>query len=87
MRVAIIDLGSNSIRMNVVDVKGNKAKVLKNIRTIVRLSEGMGDEKLIRQNAVERTLSALSSFKKVFCQIWQNNWNFLANLIQLCYHS
>ncbi len=65
MRVAIIDLGSNSIRMNIVDVFDNKADVLKNMRTIVRLSEGMGDEKLIRQKAVDRTLTVLSEFKKV----------------------
>lgn len=65
MRIAIIDLGSNSIRMNIVDVEGNNAKVLKNIRTIVRLSEGMGDEKLIRKNAVYRTLEALSKFKGI----------------------
>lgn len=65
MRIAIIDLGSNSIRMNIVDVEGNKATVLENIRKIVRLSEGMGDEKLIRQNAADRTLSALTKFKQI----------------------
>lgn len=65
MRIAIIDLGSNSIRMNIVDVKGNKATVLENVRKIVRLSEGMGDEKLIRQNAADRTLSALTKFKQI----------------------
>ena len=65
MRVAIIDLGSNSIRMNVIDVEGNNAVVLENVRTIVRLSEGMGEEKLIRQNAVDRTLAVLKDFKKI----------------------
>ncbi len=65
MRIAIIDLGSNSIRMNIVDVENDNVSVLKNIRTIVRLSEGMGDEKLIRQNAVDRTLDALREFKDI----------------------
>ena len=65
MRVAIIDLGSNSIRMNIIDVCDNNAVVLENIRRIVRLSEGMGDEKLIRQNAVDRTLAVLKDFKKI----------------------
>ena len=65
MRIAIIDLGSNSVRMNIVEMEGNCAKVLENIRTIVRLSEGMGDEKLIRQNAADRTLDALKKFKQV----------------------
>ena len=65
MRVAIIDLGSNSIRMNVIDIRDNNAVVLENIRRIVRLSEGMGEEKLIRQNAVDRTLAVLKDFKKI----------------------
>jgi len=65
MRVAIIDLGSNSIRMNVVDVTEDKINVLSNIRTIVRLSEGMGDEKLLQQRAVDRTLKVLAEFKAV----------------------
>lgn len=65
MRIAIIDLGSNSIRMNIVDIIDNKVNVLNNVRTIVRLSEGMGDERLLRQNAVERTLKALAEFKAI----------------------
>lgn len=65
MRVAIIDLGSNSIRMNVIDICDNNAVVLENIRRIVRLSEGMGEEKLIRRNAVDRTLAVLKDFKKI----------------------
>ena len=51
--------------MNVIDVEGNNAVVLENVRTIVRLSEGMGEEKLIRQNAVDRTLAVLKDFKKI----------------------
>ncbi len=65
MRIAIIDLGSNSIRMNIIEVINNNATVLENIRTVVRLSEGMGDEKLLRQNAVDRTLSELKKFKRI----------------------
>ena len=65
MRIAIIDLGSNSIRMNIIEVINNNATVLENIRTVVRLSEGMGDEKLLRKNAVDRTLSELKKFKRI----------------------
>ena len=65
MRIAIIDLGSNSIRMNIIEVINNDATVLENIRTVVRLSEGMGDEKLLRQKAVERTLNELKKFKRI----------------------
>ncbi len=72
MRIAVIDLGSNSIRMNIVDIMENSAVVINNIRTIVRLSEGMGDEKIIRKNAVDRTLDALKNFKEI---IDKNNVN------------
>ena len=65
MRIAIIDLGSNSIRMNIIEVINNTATVLENILTVVRLSEGMGDEKLLRKNAVDRTLNELKKFKRI----------------------
>ena len=65
MRIAIIDLGSNSIRMNIIEVINNSATVLENIRTVVRLSEGMGDEKILKKNAVDRTLIELKKFKCV----------------------
>ncbi len=65
MRTAIIDLGSNSIRMSIIEIIDKDVTVLENVRTIVRLSEGMGDEKLIRQNAVDRTLKVLKDFKKI----------------------
>lgn len=65
MRVAIIDLGSNSIRMNILEISEGKVDVLENIRTIVRLSEGMGDQCLLQQNAVDRTLKVLAEFKNI----------------------
>lgn len=65
MKVAIIDLGSNSVRMNIVEISGNKPEILVNLRKVVRLSEGMGDEKLLRPEAVERTLAVLNEFKRV----------------------
>ena len=65
MRIAIIDLGSNSIRMNIIEVIDNNATVLENIRTVVRLSEGMGDERMLRAKAVERTLCELKKFKRI----------------------
>ena len=65
MRVAIIDLGSNSIRMNIVDIVDDKICIISNIRTIVRLSEGMGDQCLLQQRAVDRTLEVLADFKTI----------------------
>lgn len=65
MRVAIIDLGSNSARMNIVEINGDKTEILQNHRKVVRLSEGMGDEKMLQPRAVERTLEVLKEFKNI----------------------
>ena len=65
MKVAIIDLGSNSARMNIVEIKDGSAVILQNHRKIVRLSEGMGEEKKLQPQAVERTLETLKNFKKI----------------------
>ena len=65
MKFAIIDLGSNSARMNIVQIKDGKAEILETHRKIVRLSEGMGEEKLLREVAVNRTLAVMAEFKKI----------------------
>lgn len=65
MRVAIIDLGSNSVRMSIAEISGKDVSILENHRTVVRLSEGMGDRKVLHQNAVDRTLNVLRSFRSI----------------------
>ena len=68
MKFAIIDLGSNSARMNIVELADGKAEVLQTHRKIVRLSQGMGEEKLLQQNAVERTLAVMEEFRNIIDQ-------------------
>ena len=63
MYLAIIDLGSNSARMNIVRIEGESFQVLENIRTVVRLSEGMGDEERLQPRAVQRTVETMREFK------------------------
>lgn len=65
MRVAIIDLGSNSVRMSIAEISGKDVSIIENHRTVVRLSEGMGDEKILQKDAVWRTLSVLRSFRRI----------------------
>ncbi len=63
---AIIDLGSNSIRMSVYRISSDrKVREIKRVRETVRLSEGMGLENIITEKAMERTLETLSEFKAV----------------------
>lgn len=65
-KIAVIDLGSNSIRMSIFGVlKNGKIRTLKNYRDMVMLSEGMGDEKLLCEKAMQRTIKAITEYKKV----------------------
>ncbi|MHA8138012.1 Ppx/GppA phosphatase family protein [Lactobacillaceae bacterium Scapto_B20] len=64
---AVIDLGSNSARLAVTKIEDDGS--FKNIierKEAVRLSENMGPEKMLKQPAIERTISALESFKDAF---------------------
>lgn len=63
-RVAIIDLGSNSAHLVAFSYTKNKRfQLLDELREIVRLSEGMGEAKIIRADAFERGIKTLISFK------------------------
>ncbi len=65
-RYAIIDLGSNSVRMNVVHVKKDGSYILLDqAKEMVRLSENMGEEKTLKPEPIERTIQALKLLKKL----------------------
>jgi exopolyphosphatase/guanosine-5'-triphosphate,3'-diphosphate pyrophosphatase len=67
-RMAILDLGSNSFRMIVVEyVPGLSFKVVDEIAESVRLSEGMGDSNLLRAAAMDRAVQAAQIFA-AFCR-------------------
>ncbi len=62
-RIAVIDLGSNSVRMaiNLLHDNGEWECVLKR-RSTVRLSEGMGFDRVLREEAMQRVVDALKEF-------------------------
>ncbi|UQS85756.1 Ppx/GppA family phosphatase [Apilactobacillus apisilvae] len=65
--LAVIDLGSNSVRLAVTEIQNDGS--FKNIierKEPVRLSENMGSEKILKKPAIERTISTLKSFKEDF---------------------
>ena len=65
-KIAVIDLGSNSIRMSFFGVsKNGKIKTLKTYRSMVRLSEGMGDNLTLTKEAMLRTIDAILEYKKI----------------------
>lgn len=60
---AIIDLGSNSVRMSVNQLeKDGSWKVLKKVRSTVRLSEGMSVDNFLKEEAMTRVIAALEEF-------------------------
>lgn len=65
-KYAIIDLGSNSVRMIIMKVySDNSYKMIDQVKEMVRLSEGMGEERTLKPMAIKRTLEALKFFKKL----------------------
>lgn len=62
-RIAIIDLGSNSVRMTINLLHDNgEWEVLMKKRSTVRLSEGMGVDKVLKEDAMCRVIDALREF-------------------------
>ena len=62
-RIAVIDLGSNSVRMTINLLHDNgQWDVLMKKRSTVRLSEGMGVDKILKEEAMTRVIDALREF-------------------------
>lgn len=62
MRVSIIDLGSNAIRMYIAEIIGSKTKVLERYRENVRLSENMSQTMMLQPEPISRTIKAAEQF-------------------------
>lgn len=65
-KYAIVDLGSNSVRMIIMQVNSdNSYKMVEQAKEMVRLSEGMGQDKILSEAAIKRTIDALRLFKRL----------------------
>ncbi|MBB6218944.1 exopolyphosphatase/guanosine-5'-triphosphate,3'-diphosphate pyrophosphatase [Anaerosolibacter carboniphilus] len=65
-KIAIIDLGSNSIRMIIMKIyEDGSYKMIDQAKEMVRLSEGMGEEMSLKPLAIKRTIYVLKLFKKL----------------------
>ena len=62
-RVAIIDLGSNTSKLVLMEYRPNHSyRQLDEIRQLVRLAEGMGKADVLRVDAAQRAMQALTTF-------------------------
>ena len=67
-RVAIIDLGSNTSKLILMEYEaGTYYRQIDELRQVVRLAEGMGTSKVMRADAFERGLEALQTFR-AYCE-------------------
>ncbi len=67
-RLAVIDLGSNSFRLIVVEyVPGLSFRVVDEVAESVRLSEGMGEENILRAAAMNRAAKVVQIYG-AFCR-------------------
>ena len=65
--LAIVDLGSNSARMAITEIAPDgHFREIKRVKENTRLSEGMGREKMLQEDAMNRTIAALKRFKKIY---------------------
>lgn len=71
MLVSIIDLGSNSVRMDIaeIDENGGKSRYVRRCRELVRLSEGMSADGCIQPEAADRAIEALHEFKAIMKEL------------------
>lgn len=66
-KVAIIDLGSNSARLALMQIaEDGSYQLLDEIQEVVRIAEKTGPEKMIQPSAIERAVQAVKTFRK-FC--------------------
>jgi exopolyphosphatase/guanosine-5'-triphosphate,3'-diphosphate pyrophosphatase len=64
-RVAAIDCGTNSIRLLIADVTGDNFKEVLRTMEIVRLGQGVDQNKSFHPDAIARTLSAVEKFAQL----------------------
>jgi exopolyphosphatase/guanosine-5'-triphosphate,3'-diphosphate pyrophosphatase len=61
-RVAAIDCGTNSIRLLIADITNGNFKEVVREMEIVRLGQGVDQNKSFHPDAIARTLSAVEKF-------------------------
>ncbi|MBF4691810.1 Ppx/GppA phosphatase family protein [Fusibacter ferrireducens] len=65
-KIAVIDLGSNSVRLNIYGINElGGYSVFEQAKEMVRLSEGLDQDNLLKPEPINRTLSALRYFKRL----------------------
>ncbi len=64
MRLASVDIGTNTVRLLVVEVRGDSFEWLATDRAVVRLGEGLLKTGRLKDEAMRRTLDVLKRFQR-----------------------
>ena len=67
MRVAVIDLGTNTFNLLIAETEGKKIKTLHNEKISVKLGKGGIGDNVILPDAIERGLTALTAHNQAIC--------------------
>jgi exopolyphosphatase/guanosine-5'-triphosphate,3'-diphosphate pyrophosphatase len=62
LKLGLIDLGTNSVRYDVYELKGGQAKRLHREKRMVRLGDGVFEQGRLSETALARTAAALAEF-------------------------
>lgn len=65
MRIATIDIGTNSTRLLISDVENGSVKQVLKVGRVTKLGEGVRKTKRLSQGSIERTLRVLKEFKEL----------------------
>ena len=72
INLAVIDLGSNSVRLRITEInESGNYNLVSYEKEYVRLSENMGPEKMLKPAPMDRTIKALQHFKQL-CMALEN---------------
>jgi len=65
-KAAIIDLGSNSVRLVLTEINDDRSfRIVNEVKEMVRLSENMTEDGILKPNAIGRTIKAIKLFKSL----------------------
>ncbi len=65
MRIATIDIGTNSTRLLIADVENGKVNQVLKVGKVTKLGKGVRETKKLSEESVERTVKVLKEFKEL----------------------
>lgn len=78
MKLAVIDLGSNSLRMGIYEKKDGKITEIRRERHQVRLAEGLGADNMLQKEPMERTIKVFEKYRSILIEENINDFKAIA---------